>query len=243
MRAATTIRAPMRLHHVEIAAVTIPAGAFAMGSDDGQPDERPVHDVWVSAFALAVCPVTNEEYARFVAATGRAPAPLAARAGFDLPRQPVVAVTWSDAVAYCAWLAAATGLPCRLPTEAEREKAARGGRAGLRYPWGDRPRAAEARLAAPPSVGGGEPNGHGLFHMADGVHEWCSDWYAADWYARSPARDPLGPAAGARRVSRGGSWRHRAPETPCAARSSLPPDRAYADYGFRMAIGPSPAAH
>jgi formylglycine-generating enzyme required for sulfatase activity len=227
------------LGDVEFAAVTIPAGAFAMGSDDGQPDERPVHEVWVSAFALAVCPVTNEEYARFVAATGRAPAPRSLRAGFDLPRQPVVAVTWFDAVAYCTWLADAVGLPCRLPTEAEREKAARGGRAGARYPWGDHVRGSSP-LAALPEVGSSEANGYGLRHMADLVHEWCSDWYADDWYLRSPARDPLGPAAGARRVSRGGSWRHRVPFTPCAARSSLPPDRAYADYGFRVAVGPAP---
>ena len=72
--------------------------------------------------------------------------------------------------------------------------------------------------------------------MGDLVHEWCRDWYASDYYAQSPTRNPFGPASGTRRSSRGGSWRHRVPVTPCAARSSVPPDRAYADYGFRVAV-------
>jgi formylglycine-generating enzyme required for sulfatase activity len=216
--------------------VTIPAGAFRMGSEDGQPDERPVREVWVSAFALAVLPVTNADYARFVAATGCPAAPWCARPGFDQPTQPVVAVSWFDAVAYCEWLREVTGLPCRLPTEAEREKAALGGVDGRRYPWGDA--APEtARLAAPPVVGGGGANGLGLLHMGDLVHEWCSDWYDEDYYRHAPARDPRGPGSGARRCSRGGSWRHLVPVTRCAARSSLAPARQYADYGFRVAVG------
>lgn len=221
--------------------VTIPAGAFVMGCERGQPDERPVHQVWLHEFALGVHPVTNQEYRRFVAATGHAPAPLSARPGFDLPAQPVVAVSWFDAVAYCAWLGEATRRQCRLPTEAEREKAARGGVVGTRYPWGDaEPASAGARSTMPPVVGTGAANGYGLFHMGDLVHEWCSDWYAADWYGRSPPRDPRGPEAGSRRSSRGGSWRHRVPVTRCAARSSLPPHCTYADYGLRVAVGSEP---
>jgi len=70
--------------------------------------------------------------------------------------------------------------------------------------------------------------------MCENVHEWCADWYAADFYAQSPVRNPRGPDAGTRRVSRGGSWRHRVTVTRCAARSSLPPDLRYTDYGFRI---------
>jgi formylglycine-generating enzyme required for sulfatase activity len=217
--------------------VTIAAGAFVMGSDDGQPDERPVHEVWVDAFALAVHPVTNEEYRRFVAATGHRPPPLL-DARFAEARQPVVAVSWFDAVAYCAWLRDVTGKPCRLPTEAEREKAALGG-AQRRYPWGDdAPVDPAVPREAPDVVGRGAPNGYGLHNTGDLVHEWCSDWYGADYYRHGPARNPPGPDAGTRRSSRGGSWRHDVQVSRCAARSSLPPDRTYTDYGFRVAVGP-----
>jgi formylglycine-generating enzyme required for sulfatase activity len=73
--------------------------------------------------------------------------------------------------------------------------------------------------------------------MADGVHEWCSDWYDADYYRSSPLDDPRGPTSGTRRVGRGGSWRHHVPVTPTRARSSLPPDHRYADFGFRLVMG------
>src|SRR5262245_38802552 len=219
--------------------VTIPAGAFTMGADDGQPDERPVRRVWVDEFALAVHPVTNADYERFVAATGHAAPGTFAEPRFAHPLQPVVAVTWFDAVAYCAWLRAATGRPCRLPTEAEREKAALGGVDGRRYPWGDDAEidARAPRLLAPPPVGADRGNGYGLRHLGDLVHEWCSDWYDAGYYRSAPLRNPAGPPAGTRRSSRGGSWRHRLPVSRCAARSSLPPDRSYEDYGFRVAVG------
>ena len=221
---------------MQLELVTIPAGWFAMGTEDGQPDERPVHDVWLDEFALAVHPVTNLEYRRFVEASGHRRPEIWSDPRFELPAQPVVAVSWFDAHAYTAWSSEVTGRCCRLPTEAEREKAARGGVDGLRYPWGD------ASEAKPPqdqsqlqTVGRDDPNGYGLHNMGDLVHEWCSDWYRPDYYRSSPARNPSGPGTGTRRASRGGSWRHRVPVTCCAARSSIPPDRTYADYGFRVA--------
>ena len=217
------------------ATVLIPAGEFVMGDDGGRPDERPAHRVYVSAFRMAVVPVTNAEYSAFVA-SGHAAPKFCADARFSAPEQPVVGVTWADAVAYCAWLSA-TGRAYRLPTEAEREKAARGGRAGLRYPWGDDEGADGGRFPqeAPWAVGRSEPNGYGLYDMAYNVHEWCSDWYGATYYAESPARDPQGPPAGTRRASRGGAWRHQVKFNRCAARSSLPPAFEYNDYGFRIA--------
>src|SRR4051812_13038 len=99
----------------------VPGGIFLMGSERGQDDERPVHEVYVDGFAMAVFPVTRGEYARFVEATGHArardwdaPAPMAA----DVP---VVGVSWHDAVAYCEWLTH-SGEAVRLPTEAEWER-------------------------------------------------------------------------------------------------------------------------
>ena len=224
---------------MEIELVTIPAGAFAMGSEDGQPDERPVHSVWLDEFALAFHPVTNREYQRFVEATGHRPPGMAGDPRFAQPLQPVVAVSWFDAVAYCAWLREITGRSCRLPTEAEREKAALGGKDGIRYPWGNDANVSgnEPRSPWPQVIGQDRANGHGLHNLGDLVHEWCSDWYCADYYRHSPANNPAGPTAGTRRTSRGGSWRHRVPVTRCAARSGIPPDRTYSDYGFRVAVG------
>jgi sulfatase modifying factor 1 len=204
----------------------IPAQFFLMGSDDGRPDERPVHRVWIDAFEIGICQVTNAEYASFADATGH-PLP---QMPFSDPEQPVVAVSWFDAVAFCEWLGGAA----RLPTEAEWECAARGGAEGLRYPWGNE-LPPNYEMNEPYAVGRGMPNPYGLYDICENVHEWCSDWYAADFYAASPERNPYGPDAGTRRVSRGGSWRHQIKFSRCAARSSIPPQFQYEDYGFRIA--------
>ncbi len=211
-----------------------------MGSETGQENERPVHRVWVSAFELAATQVTNLEFARYLGAT-RAPAPPHWKdPQFCHPQQPVVAVSWVEAVAYCEWLTQCTGRRYRLPTEAEWERAARGGREGALYPWGDeppqgRPRYAQRWLRGPEPVGRQAPNDFRLYDICDNVHEWCSDWFDAQYYAVSPQHDPQGPAQGTRRASRGGSWRHHVKVARCAARSSIPPHFQYADYGFRLA--------
>lgn len=208
----------------------IPAQSFLMGSDDGRDDERPVHRVWVDAFAMGVTQVTNREYAAFAKATGHPMPP----SSFPDPGQPVVAVSWFDAVAFCNWLSDVEGRRVRLPSEAEWECAARGGVEGMRYPWGNElpPRDDEE---APHPVGRGEPNAYGLYDLCENVHEWCGDWYAADFYRVSPERNPRGPESGTRRASRGGSWRHQIKVSRCATRSSIPPEFQYADYGFRIA--------
>lgn len=225
---------------VDIETVLIPEGTFVMGDDAGRPDERPAHRVWLSAFRLAVLPVTNQEYAAFLEATGHEPPRFWEDPRFNAPDQPVVGVSWFDAVAYCAWLSSATGRRFRLPTEAEREKAARGGLERATYPWGNDPGEDGGRFPqdAPRPVGLSAPNGYGLRDMAYNVHEWCSDWYDPTYYARSPARDPAGPPVGTRRASRGGAWRHQIKVSRCSARSSLDPTFRYNDYGFRLAEDP-----
>ena len=217
------------------ALISIEGSWFAMGSDDGAENERPVHRVWVDSFEIGLYPVTNAEYALF------APPPCRDDPRFNDAHQPVVAVSWHDAVRYCEWLSRA-GRRFRLPTEAEWELAARGGMEGKRYPWGDDPHDDDARpLAGPERVGRRAPNGYGLYDMCENVHEWCADWYGADYYAVSPLYNPGGPECGSRRASRGGSWRHRVKVTRCAARSSIPPEYRYNDYGFRVATSPSRA--
>ncbi len=215
-----------------------------MGSNDGRPDERPVHRVEVSPFRLTLTPITNEQYAPFLA-TRRVQAPPWWRApAFSDPRQPVVGVTWFDAVAYAAWLSETTGERWRLPTEAEWECAARGGLESAPTPWGARvpdKEIPEGPLAAPWAAGEGTANGYGLHDMGTIVHEWCLDWYSAASYESSSSRDPHGPASGSRRSSRGGSWRHHVRFSSPASRSSLPPDFRYADYGFRVRLSGSSA--
>lgn len=210
----------------------IPAGGFWMGWESGLPGERPRHRVWLPDFAIARRPVTNADYDAFVAATGGVPPPFRSDPRFADLTQPVVGVSWDDAVAFCAWL----GPGHRLPTEAEWEAAARGGLEDARYPWGDAPpESVELPLGGPPRVGGGRVNGFGLTDLSGCVHEWCLDWHADDYYAASPERSPAGPPTGTRRASRGGAWRHQNPWSPVAHRSSLPPGLRYSDYGFRVA--------
>jgi sulfatase modifying factor 1 len=220
--------------------LSIPAGSFLMGYDCGQDVEGPIHRVWADAFYLAETQVTVAEYARFLDATHRTPPPYWSDPNFNHPEQPVVAVSWFDAVTYCAWLCELTGSKYRLPTEAEWEYAARGGLEGALFPWGNelptsRQRYAERWRTGPERVRQSQPNAFGLFEMCENVHEWCSDWFQPDYYSVSPDRNPRGPETGMRKSSRGGSWRHHIKISRCSTRSSIPPEFQYTDYGFRVA--------
>ncbi len=236
---------------IEPVLVSIHAAWFLMGSASGQDCERPVHRVWLDAFLLASTQVTNAEYERFLNAnfsnsslnaSGSALPPFWNDADFDDPQQPVAGVCWYDAEQYCQWLAAQTGRPYRLPTEAEWERAARGDFEQRDFPWGNEPPQSLPDYATrwqsgPEAVARYEPNAFGLYDICDNVHEWCSDWYDANYYAVSPDHNPRGPERGQRKSSRGGSWRHHVKVARCSARSSIPPDFHYADYGFRVACG------
>lgn len=218
--------------------VRVPAGWFRMGSENHFPWERPGHRVFVDACDLAMTALTRSRYEEFLERTGHDLPRGWDDAAFGHPDQPVVGVSWHDAAAYCRWLSEATSEAWRLPTEAEWERAARGGDDLADYAWGSaHPDTIEhyrQAWLAPRRVGDLPPNKYGLFNMGDNVHEWCSDWYGPDYYSVSPARNPQGPPSGDRRVSRGGSWRHAIKASRAAHRSSLPPDYRYTDYGFRI---------
>ena len=221
--------------------VVIPCGSFLMGCDAGAENERPVHRVQIDSFGLSRTATTNHLYSLFLQETGHATPPGWTDPRFNHPDQPVTSVSWFDAVAYCAWLSGRTNMPYRLPTEAEWERAARGGLEGKLYTWGDeppqeQPRYSELWLNGPEVGGGRPPNGFGLCDISENVHEWCSDWYGERYYELSPSTNPRGPVSGARRASRGGSWRHQIKITRVAARSSIPPEFRYSDYGFRCAL-------
>lgn len=217
--------------------VAIGGGTFLMGKDGSRKDEAPPHEVSIGPFRAAVSPVTNAEYAAFVTATGAPAPPFVGEERFAAPGLPAVGISWFDAVAYCEWLARESGIPFRLPTEAEREFAALGGRDGGDWPWeGERHPIADwiDSRDGPHAPREECANGYGLRCMAENVHEWCSDWYDAGYYAVSPRESPAGPPDGKRRASRGGAWRHRDKTTRINARSSIPPEFRYSDYGFRV---------
>jgi sulfatase modifying factor 1 len=250
----------------------IPAGDFLMGAADAEEDERPVHRVYVGEFFIGRYPVTQEEYARFIRATGY-PAPsvggtpliavgsetlfmeLAAPyvwEGLEPPAghltHPVVLIRYEDANAYCRWLSDALGRVVRLPTEAEWEKAARGGAEGQRYPWGmdlDPSRCnflvnpAEKPQGGTRTTGTYAANAYGLYDVAGNVWEWVSDWYGSDYYGLGDMRQPRGPDAGVLRIVRGGSWVN-ADETMlrCAYRHKVPPDTYAYSIGFRIVCVP-----
>ena len=236
VRAATIVEVP------EL--VAVPSGWFQTGSPEGlgRQEERPVHRVWVDSFQMGRYQVTNREYALFLEATRCAPPPFWNQSAFGRPDQPVAGPNWFEARAYCDWLSRQTGEPYRLPTEAEWERAARGGADGRLFPWGDsdptgRPNYAGRWKEGPEPVGTAPPNDYGIFDLCENVHEWCLDWYDPGFYAVSPEHNPACAQPGTsppRRASRGGSWRHHIKISRCAARSAIPPSFQYADYGFRV---------
>jgi formylglycine-generating enzyme required for sulfatase activity len=250
--------------------VRIPPGEFTMGADEHGENERPSHRVYLDEFHIGVHPVTNEQYARFVRDTGH-PSPGIRDLPLVVPpeqreafrelagpfvwnngmhpdnraRHPVTLVTFEDARMYCAWLQSSTDRPFRLPTEAEWEKAARGGLERRRFPWGDEidPSLAnyltDSNLKPSQStkeVAGYPANGYEVHDMAGNVWQWVSDWYAPDYYARGQYLNPPGPETGQLRVVRGGSWVNDDPNfLRCAYRHPVPVDSYSYSIGFRVA--------
>ncbi|MGE0821017.1 MAG: formylglycine-generating enzyme family protein [Candidatus Binatia bacterium] len=225
--------------------VYIPAGEFIMGSEDGFPAERPLRRITVSEFAIGQHLVTNVQYEQFVNDTGhRVPFlddPRAQSDNWDPQRRtypfgraqyPVILVSWYDACAYCAWAGG------RLPTEAEWEKAARGGLENKRYPWGDEISPDLANYdnrRGPTPVGSYPPNNYGLYDMAGNVWEWITDWYDPKYYDYAPLVNPTGPAQGVTRVLRGGAWLLFPQFCRVAYRFRESPDFRFSLIGFRLA--------
>jgi formylglycine-generating enzyme required for sulfatase activity len=191
--------------------VNVPAGWFRMGSETGEQDEKPAHRVWVDSFSIDRFPVTNAQYGVFVAETGHEKPLYWNDDKCNDPNQPVVGVTWADAMAYCRWLSEKEHADVTLPTEAQWEKAARSDD-GRTYPWGnetpDKKRATCEITEKMPCVGmcelGKSP--YGVSDLVGNVWNWCIDWYDKKYYRNMPQRNPAGPGAGTRKVVRGGNW-------------------------------------
>jgi formylglycine-generating enzyme required for sulfatase activity len=219
--------------------VLIPAGKFQMGSDAGKHDEKPVHTVYLDAFYMDAPEVTNGQYKRFMDATGHPPPAYLWYSRLPPLNHPVVGVSWDDAMAYCEWAGK------RLPTEAEWEKAARGGFVRMPYPWGNEISPDDAnykgtggkdcwKYTAP--VMSFRPNGYGLYDMAGNVWEWCEDEYDEGYYAQSPTQNPKGPGSGIEEhVIRGGSWANPKEDLSVYKRDHRHRMRGFPNIGFRCA--------
>ncbi|MBC7249249.1 MAG: SUMF1/EgtB/PvdO family nonheme iron enzyme [Anaerolineae bacterium] len=195
--------------------VYVPSGTFIMGSEAGDADERPVHNVWLSGFWIDRYEVTNAQYRKCEeAGICKRPAYIESnkRSNYYISSEyddyPVIFVSSDDAATYCQWIGK------RLPTEAEWEKAASWDwRTGtkLTWPWGNtfddsKVRDGQAKDTMPV---GSHPQGvspYGAMDMAGNVLEWTADWYDKDYYQVSPSSNPKGPATGYGRVVRGGTW-------------------------------------
>ncbi len=270
---------------VKLEMVLIPAGSFAMGDDNGLDDEWPAHEVTITKpFYLGKCEVTVGQFRRFVEATGyvtdaekgtgfqgafgwdRKAMEFAMNAEYSwrspgFPQSdadPVVNVSWNDAMEFCKWLSREKGKTYRLPTEAEWEYACRAGTA-TEYSHGDDPegvakignvadaefksqfpeleaviQASDGHAYTSPA-GSFLPNAFGLYDMHGNVWEWCADWYDPEHYTRSPSIDPEGPATGEERVYRGGGWFNCTRGCRAASRSASQPENRNLTLGFRVA--------
>jgi len=229
--------------------VLIPAGEFSMGSDGGERDEKPIHTVYLDAFYIDPCEVTVGEYKRFLEDTNHRPLRSSVSRTSPTHQHPVVEVSWHDAMAYAQWAGK------RLPTEAEWEKAARGGLIGQDYPWAGRINANKANYGKNTKsgthkerttpVGTYPANGYGLYDMSGNVAEWCLDTYQRKFYANGQPRNPVAGAedvqqaianADANRercVVRGGSWSFNAKSVRVANRLAEKPSLLSSDVGFR----------
>jgi iron(II)-dependent oxidoreductase len=244
----------VRMAEAEVAKSDAPPGFWVWSFED----ETPRHTVYLDPFYMDMYEVTNAQYRIFIQATDHHEPKATAfvdgnmQDGFEpwtderlnKPDQPVVCVNWKNASAYAAWAGK------RLPTEAEWEKAARGGLVSKRYPWGDAaPDGTQCNFAdrktdyiwsdnsvsdghpytAP--VGSFAPNAYGLYDMAGNVYEWCADWFGIDYYTESPERNPKGPSSGDVHILRGGAWALPPSYLRCAYRAA--PAYTHHYYGFR----------
>jgi len=268
--------------------VLVPAGAFVMGDTfgDGGSNELPLHTNTLSAFYMDETEVTKAKWDEvYTWAVAHSYTFENAGSG-KATNHPVHTVNWYDCVKWanarsemngfepcytngngtiytngtfdggCNW--SATGY--RLPTEAEWEKAARGGMANRRFPWDDVNTIQHTRAnyyaspggydTSPTSgyhpdydtggypytspVGSFAPNGYGLYDMAGNLYEWCWDWYGSTYYASSPSTDPRGPGSGSVRVMRGGYWGSSAFYCRVADRDVSSPGFESDGLGFRL---------
>lgn len=248
--------------------VLIPAGEFEMGInyvDASHNDEQPVYTVYVNAFFIDRNEITNAEYKQFIIENSQWQKEhiddrldngnyLTNWNGTNYPdgknNHPVTYVSWYAAMAYAKWAGK------RLPTEAEWERAARGGLKGKKYPWGnkitDRDANYNNNIGDTTIIGNFSndgPNAYGLYDMAGNVWEWCLDEHEFGPYDSFPVNSSVNVPdwlmdnftnVDGNRVFRGGSWASKAASVRCASRVTMSPSEAYFSVGFRCAMTYTP---
>ena len=230
--------------------VVIPGGKYTRGSTEGARDELPRHHIHLPSFAMDIHPVTNEQFVRFLEAMGgekdennndiirlrdsrikRNAGKLNIESGYA--KHPVTGVTWYGASNYAKWIGK------RLPSEAEWEVAASGGRESFIFPTGQEIDKTLANFFSSDttSVMSYPPNSFGFFDMCGNVYEWCQDWYAYNYYDASALEpeNPKGPGQGVYRVLRGGCWKSLREDLRCSHRHRNNPGALNGTYGFRCA--------
>jgi formylglycine-generating enzyme required for sulfatase activity len=217
--------------------VTVRGGCFTMGDfvGEGEDNEKPTHRVCVHDFKIGKYPVTQTEWIQVM---GHNPS---AYDSCGVGYCPVENVSWNDAQEFIRRINQRGAPKYRLPTEAEWEYAARSGGKDEQWAGTNDPKklvdyawfGANANYQTH-RVGEKKPNGIGLYDMTGNVWEWMSDWYAPDYYARSPEHDPQGPASGTQRVLRGGFWGSLDDMARTTRRVGLAPTTRSPGYGFRV---------
>ena len=214
-----------------------------------QKSERPQHRVVISRpFLMGATEVTVGQFKKFATASGYRT--MAETAGEELSylkpgyaitdNSPMAAISWDDATAYCQWLSGQEQTNYRLPTEAEWEYACRAGTT-TQYSFGDDHTELDqygwfnlnAGGRSQP-VGMKRPNPFGLFDMHGNVYEWCQDFFSQSWYMQTLIHDPVGPAADANHVIRGGSWNFTASHSRGSDRSNFATSGHRNYFGFRV---------
>jgi formylglycine-generating enzyme required for sulfatase activity len=233
----------------------VTANEFSMGSptnEGGRAEDETQHQVHLSrAFYMGVHEVTQGQYFQVTGLRPSIYSPEGSQrdrvVGEDTDELPVDSISWHDATEFCRRLSQMpaeqqAGRRYRLPTEAEWECAARGGSLGVWAFGDDVDRLVDYAWlrsnsnARPHRVGCKQANPFGLYDMYGNVWEWCSDWYADDYFAQGPQRDPAGPETGTRKVIRGGGWDSLPFRARSAARGFDPPSIGDSDTGFRVVL-------
>ncbi len=213
--------------------VSVEGGVFKMGSESGNDDEKPVHEVKLKSFSIGQTEVTQELWETVM---GTNPSK------WKSLKLPVENVSWNDCQTFITKLNTLTGQQFRLPTEAEWEYAARGGSQSKGYTYSGSNSLDEVAWYSSNSgsktheVATKSPNELGIYDMTGNVWEWCQDWYGDNYYAWSVIINPTGPSSGSYRVYRGGSWSHYARYCRVPIRCSITPDFRNYDLGLRLAL-------
>ena len=215
--------------------ILVEGGTFAMGSNNGYDDERPVHTVTLDSYYIGETEITQAQWRAIMGSNPSC---------FTGDNRPVESVSWEDAQKFCKKLSKLTGKKYVLPTEAQWEYAARGGNKSKGYTYSGSNSVGE--VAKYDSSGGHsnvkskKPNELGIYDMSGNVWEWCSDWYGSSYYSSSPKTNPLGPLSGDCRVLRGGSWSSFTISCRISFRSYDDPLDRYDFCGFRVVCVDTP---